>query len=117
MYAYSVVSLGMIPKEAFSSDHQVCNGFGGHKMSFLLHVFMFIYSFFLHSHSRARGMQLVSQHLLPQDCLIQTLMMLGILKFKLPLPLPYNSGFDTCSVKTDRQLTVSLLFSCAWHYS
>jgi hypothetical protein len=53
-------------------------------------------------------MQLVSQILLPQDCLHQTQMMLGTLKFKVRLPLHYNLCFDLHSVKTGRQLVISL---------
>jgi hypothetical protein len=36
--------------------------------------------------------------------------MLGILKFKVRLPLHYNLCFDLHSVKTDRQLIISLPF-------
>jgi hypothetical protein len=36
--------------------------------------------------------------------------MLGILKFKVHLPLHQNFSFDLHSVKTDRQLIVSLSF-------
>jgi hypothetical protein len=68
-------------------NHQVCNGCEGYKVSFIFQVFVFIFSFFFHSHSRTREVQLVSQLLVPQDYLHQTQMMLGILKFKVRLPL------------------------------
>jgi hypothetical protein len=54
---------------------------------FFKFLHLFILSFFLYSHSRMREAHLVSQLLLPQDCHHQTQTMLGILKFKVHLPM------------------------------
>jgi hypothetical protein len=76
------------PSRLFFSNRQVCNSYEGHKSVISFSSFcVYLYSFFLHSHSRTRGTQLVSQLLLIQDCLHQTQIMPGILKFKVCLLL------------------------------
>jgi hypothetical protein len=79
------------------------------KCHFFFQVFAFILLFFPSFTFKNERSAVVSQFLLPQDCLHQTQMMLGILKFKVPLPLHYNSCFDLHTVKINRQLIMSLL--------
>jgi hypothetical protein len=61
--AYSARDLGSILTYIFSwclKKHQVCNGFGGHDVYFLVACALFFFPF-IHSHSRMRVSQMVSQ--------------------------------------------------------
>jgi hypothetical protein len=58
----------------------------------------------------SNALHLLSPVLHPQDCCHQTQMIRGNLKLNAHLPLHLNLLCDTHSVKTDRQLIISLLF-------
>jgi hypothetical protein len=87
MCAYSVSDPCSVLKYAFFFNHQVCNGCGGCKMSFIFQVFAFIYILFSFIHiweweECSWFPNFVSSILSSSDT-----MMLGILKFKVCLPL------------------------------